>query len=473
MDIEARQHGQKAALAEYALRHAEFCGRIGIARAAITPPAGIYARLWGSAKHDIPKGVHKPLLASCVVFADENGANELALLALDLSWWRTKSDERELRSAITRSANLAEERLLLHVSHTHAAPATAIELADRPGGQLIAGYREQIKNTCIALVAAARANLAPATLSWATGSCRLAYNRNLVSPEDGTIIVGLNPTVKADDTLLVGRIADTQGRVRATLVNYACHPTSLGGGNQLVSPDYVGAMRETIEASTGQAECLFLHGASGDLTPRRSFAADVAVADQNGREIGHAALATLAAMFPAGVSLQYEGIEESGAKLAVWREQYTKGNTRLAARRVTVRLELVKMPSLEELTQAIQASTEEYQRERLRRKLALRETVGDGEAADFAFIIWRLGDAFLVALPAEAHSAFQIELRQRFPEREIAVLNIVNGYLSYLPPRADYALNTYQVQVALYQAGAAELVLEAAATTIEEMLVES
>jgi hypothetical protein len=460
-------------MARHTLRHSEFAGRIGVAREAITPPPGIYARLWGSAKHDIPLGVHKPLLATCVFFTDHAGASPLVLLALDLSWWRSSSDERELRAAVLEFGGLQEHQVILHVSHTHAAPSTSIELADRPGGHLIAGYRAQIKATCIRLVSAACAAALPATLSWAVGSCRLAFNRNLVSPEDGSVVVGLNPAQKADDTLLVGRIADAAGKIRATLVNYACHPTSLGGANQLISPDYVGAMRETVEQGTAGAPCVFLHGASGDLTPRRSFEADAAIADQNGLEVGHAALATLASMFPAGVSLAYAGIEESGAKLGVWREQHGPGNPTLAARRGTVRLELLEMPTREELQRAIAASTQEYMRERLRRKLGLREMVGDGTAADFPYLIWQLGDAFIVALPGEAHSPFQIALRQRFPGNQIAVLNIANGYLSYLPPRADYARSTYQSKVALYKAGAAEKILGSVAQTIEALLEES
>jgi len=128
------------------------------------------------------------------------------------------------------------------------------------------------------------------------------------------------------------------------------------------------------------------------------------------------------------------------------------------------------MPSREELRRALTEATEEFVRERLRRKLSLRETAGDGPNGEFVFTVWQLGDSFIVALPAEAHSPFQQELRRRFPDHPLAVLNIVNGYLSYLPPRHDYELDTYQSKVAIYKAGAAEKVLEAAARTITELL---
>jgi len=56
-------------------------------------------------------------------------------------------------------------------------------------------------------------------------------------------------------------------------------------------------MRETVERETGGL-CLFLHGASGDLTPRRSYEASTDAAEQNGRELGFAALTTLSGMLP-------------------------------------------------------------------------------------------------------------------------------------------------------------------------------
>src|SRR6185503_5155147 len=106
-----------------------------------------------------------------------------------------------------------------------------------------------------------------------------------------------NPAVKADDTLVVGRItADDDGRVLGTLVNYACHPTTLAWENRLISPDYVGAMREVVEAHTGGGPCLFLQGASGELAPAHQYVGDTAVADRHGRRLGFSALAALEGM---------------------------------------------------------------------------------------------------------------------------------------------------------------------------------
>ena len=76
----------------------------------------------------------------------------------------------------------------------------------------------------------------------------------------------------------MARIAADDGLTLGTVVNYACHPTTLAWQNTLISPDYVGALREVVERAT-EAPCLFLQGASGDLGPREGFVGDAEVAD--------------------------------------------------------------------------------------------------------------------------------------------------------------------------------------------------
>lgn len=40
----------------------------GIARADITPPVGMYHRMWGASKHERSTGVHRPLYATVAAF---------------------------------------------------------------------------------------------------------------------------------------------------------------------------------------------------------------------------------------------------------------------------------------------------------------------------------------------------------------------------------------------------------------------
>jgi hypothetical protein len=420
--------------------------------------------------HDIAAGIHRLLMASCVMFRNPDSGRELYLLCLDLGWWRDNVDELQTRSTILRAARIDEDQLIIHMGHTHSAPATNLQNVDRPGGHLIPGYRAQVEHTAAQVIREARANAQPAVVSWSYGACGLARNRDLVLPDGRTFLCGLNPGAAADDTLLIGRVCDPSGRIIATLVNYACHPVSLGGANTLISPDYIGALRETVERETGGAPCLFLHGASGELTPLRSYEGDTAVADQNGRQLGYAVLSTLTGMFPPQHALLYEGIEESGTPLARWRLRPKPASTVLDATVAEVELPYVDLPSEQELLREIETCTERWQRERSERRLLLRRDLGEGTARRMTVRIWQIGGSFLVATPAEPYSHLQIELRKRFPAHAIAVLNIANGCLGYLPPADTYSKGgLYQVRTALFRSGCLEKVTDAAADSISRL----
>lgn len=449
------------------LKHAEFRGRIGTARTTVTPPVGVYSRTWGSAKHDVAEGVHRPAVASCLVF--QSGGSELVFLTMD-SCCADDGEVAAIRAAILGRFGLKPEQLMLHPSHSHSLPVLTRRTADRAGGGLLTAYLDSLAPLCIELVEQARANLADSVMSWAYGRCGLAFNRDAVDPASGRDICGLNLTEKADDTVLVGRVTGEDGKIRATIVNYACHPVSMGGGNRLLSPDYIGAMREVVERDTGGAMCVFMHGASGDLTPRRSYEAKTEVADQNGRELGYAALSVLSGMFPPGQELAYQGIEESGTPLGIWRlTPRTDVSTQLSGRFLTTQFPLLPFPSREELEAQLATATERFAIERLERSLARRAQVGDGPDSDFHFTVWRLGEAFLVSTPAECYSQFQIDLRRQFADTTVAVLNLSDGTTTYLPKPESFGRDVYQARIAFYKPDALARVTEMASGAIQEM----
>jgi hypothetical protein len=451
------------------LKHPEFSGLIGVARMDITPPVGIYSRTWGSAKHDMAEGVHRPLLGSALVLRETDGNSELVFLALD-TIVLDSVETANIRANLVDQLAIRPDQLIIHPSHSHSAPWLLRKRKDRPGGHLIEPYLDALPAVLIDLVEKARADAGPAILSFAYGRCGLAYNRDAEDPASGRDICGINLSKQADDTVLVGRIARADGTIKATMVNYACHPVSLGGGNRLISPDYIGAMREVMERDTGGAPCIFLHGASGDLTPRRSYEAVPEAADQNGRELGYAAMSALSAMFPPGRQLEYQGIEESGTPLGIWRlTDKPKLDTKLRSHMVQTKLPVMDLPSRQELEADLAKATERFAIERLERSLARRELVGDGKEFGFFFTVWRLGEAFLISTPAECYSQFQIDLRAQFPDSAVAVLNATDGSTSYLPLPSAFKTDVYQARIALYAPDSLARVTKMAAQTMAEL----
>src|SRR5439155_25485992 len=143
-------------------------------------------------------------------------------------------------------------------------------------------------------------------------------------------------------------------------------------------------------------------------------------------------LSTLQAMPRPGSRLAYQGVVESGAPLAVWREQEdSQADATACGTMQSVELSLKPMPSAAELEAQWRSCTDPVQKERLWRKRGVRKVVGDGASAQVPFWTWRLGDCLVIAHPNEAYSQFQIALRSHFHPRPVVVITLANGSAGY------------------------------------------
>ena len=449
-----------------------FKGEIGIARRDITPPVGIYSRNWGAALDDVATGVHKPFFATAVVIRPEAGPT-LVLAAVDGGWWQSQEDEWRIRRAIIEESELDISQVMIAFSHSHAGPSLASGNRGKLGGEHIEPYLAMMSRAVAEATSEALERLQPAIITWATGRSDLAVNRNLKDPEGERYLTGYNPGAAADDTLLVGRVTNARGDPLGTLVNYACHPTTLAWENRLLSPDYVGAMRELVEAHTGNAPCAFLLGACGELAPAHQYSGDVGVADSHGRRLGHSVCATLEGMPGPEQELVFTGPVESGAPLAVWRPQSLQlAASRTEARYITVPLEIKPdFPTAAAIKRDREASRDRVIRERLARKLRIRELLGDAQEYPFPVWIWKAGDTLFVGTPGEAYSDLQQALRTAFPDLAVVVMNIINGSIGYLPPDKLYDRDLYEVWQTPFQRGSYERLLEGCLDTIKGLIL--
>ena len=448
----------------------DFTGWIGVGREDITPPVGIYARNWGAATHDVAEGIHRPLNVTAVSLQSRPGDTSYLLVAADAGWWRTAEDEQFVRNGVLSALQVAPHQMMICLSHTHAGPSLCREDVDKPGGHLIPAYLEKFREAITTASRQALASAQQATLSWGKGTCHLATNRDLADPGGTRYLCGYNAALPAESQVSVGRITSQAGRPLATLVHYACHPTTLAWQNRLISPDYIGALREVVEAHTQNAPCLYLHGASGELAPRYQYTPDTSVPDSHGRQLGYTVLATLEGMLPPNSRLLYSGFVESGAPLAIWNHIPQAASSHLSGIVQEVELPLQPLPSLSELEAQIARCPDRALQERLVRKRRIRKSIGDGDTANIPLWVWRIGDSFLVGQPNEAYSWLQTELRQRFPDNPVLVMNVVNGHFGYLPPESFYNRDIYPVWQTPFGPGSLERTLGASILAIEQLL---
>ena len=391
---------------------------------------------------------------------------------MDLGWFQYAPDERELRATILRAAGLDDPALLINLSHTHAGANINSQLADKPGGELIQPYLEHLAQQIGSAIFEARDALAPAWVTYGTGRCALATNRDLRDEEAGRFAVGYNPAAPADDTLLVARVTGEDGEPRATLFNYACHPTTLAWENRVLSPDYIGAAREVLESTYG-VPALFLQGASGELAPRDDYVGDTDVADRNGRQLGYAAAAAIESLPPPGMQLVYTGIVASGANLGTWEYRPSEAEQVGAAERLAARVAHVELRRKEDIgvVEAAAGATPDsvQEQEKALRRRFLTEALGDGSSYAMPIWTWRLGEAMLVAIPNEPYSVLQTDLRRRLEGTPLLVLGVTNRTLGYLSPQETYGTGLYQEQQSPFAPGCLEQTIEVAARELYEL----
>ena len=455
--------------------------RFALAHGDITPPSDIYHRMWGAAKHDRATGIHRPLRSTVVLLASLEGGEQQFIIALD-HCVMGRQEMNNLLDAVSEAADIPREELIVVFSHTHAAGLMGLERSNLPGGDLIGPYLESVAAQTIKLARETQEKLQAATILYGTGRCNLAAHRDFWDEENQLWACGYDPTTPADDTVLITRAHAEDGTLLATLVNYACHPTTLAWDNTLISPDYPGAMRETIEAATG-GPCLFLQGASGELGPVEGYVGDTSVADRNGRQLAYAALSAIESLPAPNTRFEYTGPVVSGATLGEWKhnelpEESSAANASWQLTRQIIPLPIRPgTPTIEEVETELaeweQKNTPDARAmaERKRRLLHRLNQLPSGENFLLEAIVLRLGGAVWIIIQGELYSVLQKALRERFPGTPLIISTIASHWgASYLPPKEIYDKGIYQESIAIVAAGSLESVIETIGSKIEELL---
>lgn len=175
--------------------------------------------------------------------------------------------------ALRARFGIARARVAVCATHTHTGPALADVIPymfsqDLPADEAgrIAGYTTMLRGRLIEVAAQALANRQPARLAWGEGRVDFATQRRVVV--DGKWKnFGLVAGGPVDHALPVLRVTDPAGAVRAVLVNYACHCTTLGGTDNFVHSDWAGDAAARLEASHAGASVLVAIGCGADANP--------------------------------------------------------------------------------------------------------------------------------------------------------------------------------------------------------------
>ena len=233
---------------------AEF--KVGFAKRDITPQAP--TPMWGyGARHAmLSQGTADPLMAKAVVI--EAGDERLAIVGMDIGRAPTTAMMEQIRKEVAEQAGVGH--VMIAGSHTHHGPV--IELTDRDGfgkGKFddAVAYSKRLPELLIEAIVDAKNGAVPARIGVAKKNVDLNRNRHTKRTPKPT-----------DPMLAVIRFDDAAGKPIAVIANFAAHPVTMDTMILKFSADYPGALQNRVE-TTLNTNCIFMPGASGDMSPNR------------------------------------------------------------------------------------------------------------------------------------------------------------------------------------------------------------
>lgn len=242
---------------------------VGVARIDITPNGPIRLAGYGGRESE-SKGVLQPLWAKALAFgSDEQGPS--LFMTVDLIGIPGHITEK-VAQRLSEKTEITRSQLIISSSHTHTGPEVGNLLnhfgKPMPPEELgrIVRYQAELTDKLEQLALQALQDRSPALVAWGQGKVGFAMNRRVI--ENGKS-VGMAPVPEGpvDHTMPLLRITDLDGELRAVLVNYACHGTTLGGDVNKMHGDWMGEAQRIIEERHPGATALVAIGAGGDANP--------------------------------------------------------------------------------------------------------------------------------------------------------------------------------------------------------------
>lgn len=170
------------------------------------------------------------------------GNTTVAIVAMDLVGV-FNGDVQAVRQQLAEQG-LEVDHLIVHSTHTHEGPdSMGMWGADTFTSGYDPKFRVQVRSTIVDAVEAAFKDIRPVA-GFKVGEVDIStYHDNGVA---NVISDHRDPWV-VEEFISAAHLTDSEGQTIATLINFSCHPETLGDDNLLMTSDFVHALRRTVE----------------------------------------------------------------------------------------------------------------------------------------------------------------------------------------------------------------------------------
>lgn len=397
---------------------------IGIAEVNYTPRVGLDLR--GNYRGDdyASRGVHDSLYSRAIVASDEEG-EKVAVLAVDICALSSEPVEM-MREYIASQTDIKAENIAITASHTHSGPSSDIDAPDA---------RQYLKKAASAVVLANN-RLKPTTMFFGRSQeDRISHNRRLKcidgtthmcweTFEPGFVEGPLGPI---DPDVLTWSFVQDNKEI-GSVVNFACHATTLTGNNWLYSADYPGYMVETVRRIKGKEFMpVFFNGPCGNITQvdyKVGFPDTYEECQRIGYMLGVAALEALeneVAVDGGAVAVSKEMVPVK--RISISEDQYEW------AKKVMKKIEKEGEPPFQAdgIPDGVYA----------RKWMQLYKT--QNEVDTMEVMVVQIGDVAIVSLPGEFFTEFGMQIKSSSPFKNTLVMGLANDSFGYFPTKISFS----------------------------------
>lgn len=238
----------------------------GIARTDITPEGPIRLAGYGARAKSESDGVIHRLYAKALAFGSDDQGPSI-LITVDLLGIPGHITTK-LAEQLSEKIGIDPANLVICASHTHGAPevGNALNILQYRGKSFsdsllaldhmvhISQYVHQLSQKLEDVALAAMEDRAPSYVAWGQGQAGFAKNRRA---QGGPV----------DPALPLLRVTDVNGKLRAVLVNYACHGTTLNADVKKIHGDWMSEAQKIIEEKHPGVTAMIAIGCGADANP--------------------------------------------------------------------------------------------------------------------------------------------------------------------------------------------------------------
>ena len=393
------------------LRAADFTYIVGVAKVDVTPDYPV--RLNGYlARNGESDGILQHIYAKALAIGNDK-EGPAVLISLDNcilpGYLRGELLGRLAKRKIT------SDKFAIAVSHTHSAPkltgaADNIFGKDIPAAEQahIDRYTRELIDKLEQVVISALKNREPSILSWGKTTATFAANRRT---KGGPV----------DHDVPLLRVTDKSGKkVRALLVNYACHCTTLGAEPNQICGDWAGYTQEFLERGFPGTIAMTIVGCGADSNPAPRGTVDLV--KQHGQSIATA-------------------VQELLSK------NLTPLHGKLEGRTKQISLPFDTMPTRQEFEAKAADTNAHFAIAYHARKQLARLDRGEKLQSELPYLVqtWNFGDELaLVFLPGEVVVDYSLRLKKEFDAARLWVNGYANDVPCYIPSKRVWREGGYE-----------------------------